>query len=197
MTTRAAYRVCNAVTLHKRMVMYGLVEPKRAWADEAGEAVYSLREHVERLRKALERDPLRRGPRSAIAIPTPDLRLPEAIEEVRRLRSYVVGSPRGLERAPGSRRGGGNGANRATASVGLGLGRSRRALRFLCRLVLVPAHVPARARSSLARRSNGARPMTSAKGAEVRVPSRHVARRCARRCGAPRKGSALAGHRCG
>jgi len=79
----------------------------------------------------------------------------------RRLRSYVVGSPRASEQAPRVRTGLAERRYRGTASIGLGPGRSWRAWHIPCAFfavwVLVHAHVPARTRSSLARRSYGRR----------------------------------------
>ena len=70
-TMAGACRVWNAVRWRKTSM---------AWALDH---ICSLRRQVEKLRRALERDPSQRGRRGVITIDAPELRLPETIEAVR------------------------------------------------------------------------------------------------------------------
>jgi hypothetical protein len=80
-TMEAACYAYNAVNYRRTDMTWAITDPHSP--DEAGDQVRVLRWHVERLARALERDPSRRGKRGSSDIEAPDLRLADTVEAVK------------------------------------------------------------------------------------------------------------------
>jgi hypothetical protein len=83
-TAEAACEVWNANSYKRTDMTWAVVDPRPNRPNEAHDHCRALRWHLENLKLAIERDPLQSGRRNVISLSAAHLRLPSAVDEVRR-----------------------------------------------------------------------------------------------------------------